>query len=163
MKNKLTIRGAEVVFASLTDEGFGTSVTIKVTPEIEEQLNAFYKENQIGNEKTVIGKPGLKEYEGTKQHSIKINANTRIAYINSATAIGYGSDIDVIINAFEYNNKFTKGKTYIGASASAIVVKSNRRTGADSDLSELLGNYSGDAVSMEPTPGSSEGDGDLPF
>jgi len=54
---KIKVENAEIVFANLTDTGFGTSLTIKVTPEIEKQISDFWKENKIGNEKTVIGVP----------------------------------------------------------------------------------------------------------
>ena len=139
--NKLTVRNAEIVFANLKDEGYGTSLTVKVTPEIEKELIAFYAENKIGNEKTVIGVPNFKEYEGTKQISLKINDSTKFHYMNglSAESLGFGANIDFVLNAFEYNNKFTKGKTYIGASVSAVVVKTGRKTGADADMADLLG------------------------
>ena len=113
---KLKIKNAEVIFANLKNEGFGTSLTIKVTPEIEKALTDFYAENKIGNEKTVIGTPTFKEYEGTKQYNAKINETTKFAYLNGLTenSLGFGARIDFILNAFEYKNKFTKGKTYIG-------------------------------------------------
>ena len=44
---KLKIENAEVVFASLTDTGFGTSLTIKVTPEIEKALTDFYAKTEL--------------------------------------------------------------------------------------------------------------------
>ena len=59
-QNKIKVVNAEVIFANLTDEGFGTSLTIKLTPEIEEQITEFWKANNIGNEKTVIGEPHIK-------------------------------------------------------------------------------------------------------
>src|SRR5690606_13441461 len=68
---KLRIDGAEVIFANMVDEGFGRSLTIKVTPEIEEKVSRFWKVNQIGNAKTVIGEPNYKMYEQTKQLSLK--------------------------------------------------------------------------------------------
>jgi len=138
---KLKIENAEVIFANLKDEGFGTSLTIKVTPEIEKSITDFWAANKIGNEKTVIGVPNFKDYEGTKQFSAKINQSTKFAYVNglAADALGFGAKVDFIINAFEYNNKFTKGKTFIGASISAVVVTSGRKTGADADLAELMG------------------------
>lgn len=137
---KLKIENAEIVFANLTDNGFGTSLTIKVTPEIEKQLTEFYAKNKIGNEKTVIGVPNFKDYEGTKQISLRINDSTKFAGINGLTTenLGFGAKVNFFLNAFEYNNKFTKGKTYVGASISAVVILSGRKTGADADLSDLL-------------------------
>lgn len=151
---KLRIDNAEVVFASLQDAGFGTSITIKVTPEIEKQLTDFYAKNKIGNEKTVIGVPNFKMYEETKQINLKINEATKFAGLNGLTTenLGFGARINFILNAFEYNNKFTKGKTFIGASVSAVVIVSGRKTGADADLAELLGDAASE-VSSETQAG----------
>ncbi len=138
---KLKLKNVEVVFANLEDEGFGRSLTIKVTSENEKAINDFFKANQIGNEKSrAIGEPNYKEYEGTKQLSIRFNDNTRFAGLNGLDKLdlGFGARIDCIVNAFEYNNKFTRGATYVGASLSAVVILSGRRTGADADLNELL-------------------------
>ena len=139
-QNKIKVVNAEVIFANLTDEGFGTSITIKLTPEIEEQITEFWKANNIGNEKTVIGKPNIKDYEGTRQLALKINEHTKFAGIKGLTTdnLGFGARINFFLNAFEYKNKFTKGNTYIGASISAVVILEGRRTGADADLSDLL-------------------------
>ncbi|NMA65365.1 MAG: hypothetical protein GX957_03880, partial [Clostridiaceae bacterium] len=122
-KNKIKVVNAEVIFANLVDEGFGTSLTIKLTPELEKQITEFWKANNIGNEKTVIGEPNIKEYEGTRQLSLKINEHTRFAGLNGLTTdnLGFGARINFFLNAFEYKNKFTKGKTYTGASISAVV------------------------------------------
>ncbi len=140
-QQKLKLKNVEVVFANLEDEGFGRSLTIKVTSENEKAINDFFKVNQIGNEKSkVIGEPNYKEYEGTKQLGIRFNDNTRFAGLNGLDKLdlGFGARIDCIVNAFEYNNKFTRGATYVGASLSAVVILSGRRTGADADLNDLL-------------------------
>jgi hypothetical protein len=137
---KLRIDGAEVIFANLEDTGFGTSLTIKVTPEIEDKVSEFWKVNQIGNAKTVIGEPNYKMYEQTKQLSLKVNDSTKFAGVNGLNTdnLGFGSTVNFIVNAFEYNNKFTKGETYVGASLSAVVILTGKKTGADADLNELL-------------------------
>lgn len=152
---KLRIDNAEVVFASLQDAGFGTSITIKVTPEIEKQLTDFYAKNKIGNEKTVIGVPNFKMYEETKQINLKINEATKFAGLNGLTTenLGFGARINFILNAFEYNNKFTKGKTFVGASVSAVVIISGRKTGADADLAELLGDAASEVSSETQSDG----------
>lgn len=138
---KLRIDGAQIIFANLEDSGFGTSLTIKVTPEIEEKVTKFWAVNQIGNEKTVIGEPNFKMYEQTKQLSLKVNDATKFAGVNGLNTdnLGFGATVNFILNAFEYNNKFTKGQTYVGASLSAVVILSGRKTGADADLNELMG------------------------
>ena len=66
--------------------------------------------------------------------------------------------MNFFLNAFEYNNKFTKGKTYVGASISAVVILSGRKTGADADLAELLADVP-EPVVAKGTGGSD----DLPF
>ncbi len=162
MTDKLKVVNAEIVFANLKDEGFGTSLTIKVTPEIEKQLTDFYAKNKIGNEKTVIGVPTLKEYEGAKQFSAKINESTKFAGLNGLTVenLGFGAIVNFFLNAFEYNNKFTKGKTFVGASVSAVVILEGRKTGADADLAELLGDTSLPTAESQP---SEIVDSGLPF
>lgn len=177
-QNKIKVVNAEVIFANLVDEGFGTSLTIKLTPEIEKQITKFWKANNIGNEKTVIGEPNIKEYEGTRQLSLKINEHTKFAGLNGLTTdnLGFGARINFFLNAFEYKNKFTKGKTYTGASISAAVILEGKRTGADADLSDLLndldddltiteGNISNGSYSAlnESTKPSGEAVDDLPF
>lgn len=148
---KIKIENAEIVFANLVDNGFGTSLTIKVTPEIEKQLTEFWEKNKIGNEKTIIGVPNFKMYEETKQISLKINDNTKFAGLNGLTkeSLGFGARVNFFLNSFEYNNKFTKGKTYIGASISACVILSGKKTGADADLSDLLNEINEDEISGE--------------
>ena len=169
---KLKLKNVEVVFANLEDEGFGRSLTIKVTSENEKAINDFFKVNQIGNEKSkVIGEPNYKEYEGTKQLGIRFNDNTRFAGINGLDQIdlGFGARIDCIVNAFEYNNKFTRGATYVGASLSAVVVLSGRRTGADADLNDLLNEaqerefVQGDEFVQKESEQAESAKDDLPF
>ena len=170
-QNKIKVVNAEVIFANLTDEGFGTSLTIKLTPEIEEQITEFWKVNNIGNEKTVIGEPNIKEYEGTRQLALKINDHTKFAGIKGLTTdnLGFGARINFFLNAFEYNNKFTKGKTYVGASISAVVILEGRRTGADADLSDLLNDLEDEATLVEGNASSDSANpsgevvDDLPF
>lgn len=161
---KLRIDNAEVVFASLKDTGFGTSLTFKVTPEIEKQLVDFYAKNKIGNEKTVIGVPNFKDYEGTKQINLKINEATKFAGLNglSVDDLGFGAKANFFLNAFEYNNKFTKGKTFVGASVSAVVIISGRKTGADADLAELLGDSAHQATAQAEVVADGNGN-EVPF
>jgi hypothetical protein len=150
-QNKIKVVNAEVIFANLTDEGFGTSLTIKLTPELEKQITEFWKTNNIGNEKTVIGEPNIKEYEGTRQLSLKINEHTKFAGLNGLTTdnLGFGARVNFFLNAFEYSNKFTKGKTYTGASISAVVILEGKRTGADADLSDLLNDLRDEDTTVE--------------
>lgn len=169
---KLKLKNVEVVFANLEDEGFGRSLTIKVTSENETMINEFFKVNQIGNEKSkVIGEPNYKEYEGTKQLGIRFNDNTKFAGLNGLDQLdlGFGARIDCVINAFEYNNKFTRGATYVGASLSAVVILSGRKTGADADLNDLLNEaqerefVQGDEFVQKESEQAESAKNDLPF
>ena len=60
--------------------------------------------------------------------------------------LGFGARVNFFLNAFEYTNKFTKGKTYTGASISAVVILDGKRTGADADLSDLLNDLGDEAT-----------------
>ena len=167
-KNRIKLENAEIIFANLEDKGFGTSLTIKVTDEIEKQLTDFWKENKIGNDKTVIGVPNFKEYEGTKQISLKINDSTKSAGVNGLTSdsLGFGARVNLFLNCFEYNNKFTKGKTYYGASVSAYVILSGKKTGSDADLSDLLSEIKPDFLADDTKPdflADDEKSDNLPF
>lgn len=137
---KLILKNAEIVFANLEEkDGFKRSLTIKVTPEFEKAITEFWKEKQIG--KTTPGVPTFKIYEETKQFNLSFNDNTKFAYLAGTTdkSLGFGAKCDMVVNAFSYNNKFTAGKDKVGASLSAVVVTEGRKTGADADLAELLG------------------------
>lgn len=145
-KTKLKLKGIRVIFYNDVDEGFGTSITIDCTdPTVKKQIEDWVKENNIG--KDAPGVANIKEYtneksgETTLQYAFKINEFTKYAGLNglSEKDLGYGAVIDLIANAYTYNNKFTKGEDRIGQSASAIVVRSGATTGGDADLAELLG------------------------
>lgn len=142
---KLKLKNVKVVFFNPEDEGFGTSITIDATSEdVRKQIAEWVKVNNIGKDNP--GVANFKEYtpEGgdkTYQFAFKINEFTRYAGVNGLGKddIGYGAMIDIIANAYTYNNKFTGGKDRVGQSASAIVVRSGASSGGDADLAELLG------------------------
>lgn len=143
---KLKLQKVKVIFYNDVDEGFGTAITIDCTePTVKKQIEDWVKENNIGKDNP--GVANIKEYtneksgETTLQYAFKINEFTKYAGINglSEKDLGYGAVIDLIANAYTYNNKFTKGEDRIGQSASAIVVRSGATTGSDADLAELLG------------------------
>lgn len=140
---KLTLRGVEVIFANLEDEGFGRSITIDATdPNIKKSITEWVKVNKIGKGDKA-GVPNFKEYEDKIQYSFKINDFTRFAGLNglSEKDLGFGAKVSLIANAFEYDNKFGKG---ISGSLSAVVVERRASTSADADLEELLGGASTD-------------------
>ena len=143
---KLKLKNVKVVFFNPEDEGFGTSITIDCTaPEVKKQIEDWVKENNIGKDNP--GVANIKEYtnensgETTLQFAFKINEYTKYAGINglSKDDLGYGAVVDLIAQAYTYNNRFTAGKDRVGQSASAIVVRSGASTGGDADLQELLG------------------------
>ena len=144
---KLKLKGVKVVFYNPEDEGFGTSITIAVDDEAKKLITDWVKANNIGKDNP--GVANFKDYtnektgETTTQYSFRLNDYTKYAGINglSEKDLGYGAVIDLIANAFEYNNKFTGGKTRVGQSASAIVVRSGATSGGDADLAELLEDY----------------------
>lgn len=134
---KLKLKGVTVIFANLSDEGFGKSITIDATDkEVQEQITTWVKTNNIGRGDNA-GKPNFKEYEGRSQFSFKINDYTRFAGLNGLDEhkLGFGAKVSLIANAFEYDNKFGKGTS---SSLSAAVIEKGANTAADADLAELL-------------------------
>lgn len=142
---KIKLKDVRVIFFNPEDEGFGKSITIDCTDEaVRKQIVDWVKDNNIGKDNP--GVANIKEYkpedgDTVYQFAFKINDYTKYAGVNglSEKDLGYGAHIDLIAQAYEYNNRYTGGKTKIGQSASAIVVKEAAQTGADSDLNELLG------------------------
>lgn len=114
---ELIIKHANVIFSELTDKGFGRSIVIDATDEeMQKQINDWSAENGV--------KPKFKDYtnkEGktTKQYTIKLSEFTQIEGQEGEKSLGYGAVVNVIIRAFEYSNKFGKGKS---CSASGIFV-----------------------------------------
>ena len=130
--------------------------------EKDKAITEFWKAHKIG--KTNAGVPNFKEYEGTNQFNLSFNDNTKFAYLNGTNeqSLGFGAKVDLIVNAFTYNNKFTGGKDKVGASLSAVLVVQGRVTGADADLADLLAEYGdgdGESEQVEEKTAAS----DLPF
>lgn len=146
---KLKLQNVKVIFYNPEDEGFGTTITIDCTDEkVKQKIVDWVKVNNIGKDNP--GVANIKEYtpeDGgatTYQYAFKINDFTKYAGINglSSDDIGYGAVIDLIAQAYTYNNKFTKNEDRVGQSVSAIVVRSGATSGGDADLQELLGDIS---------------------
>jgi len=150
---KITLRGVEIIFANLEDEGFGRSLTIDATdPATKKAITEWVKTNKIG--KDTPGVPKFKEYEDRVQYSFKINDSTRFAGNNglSEKDLGFGAKVSLTANSFEYDNKFGKG---VSASLSAVLVEGRARTSADDDMQQLTG---GQIVPNEQVPEFSEAD-----
>ena len=139
---KLALKDVKVLFFDSSEKnGFKPSVTIEVTEQIYEQLSKFWSENQIGKPKSgvAVGELNLKEYDGKYQFTIKLSPNTKYAGLDglSKDDIGYGAIVDMQVNAYEYNNAFTGGKTFVGASVSAMLVV-REASANNNDISELI-------------------------
>lgn len=142
---KLKLKNVKVIFFNPEDEGFGTSITIDCSDkEVKKQIEDWVKKNNIGKDNP--GVANIKEYqpedgETTYQFAFKISDYTKYAGVNGLGKddLGFGAVVDLIAQAYTYNNKFTKGEDRVGQSASAIVVRSGASSGGDADLAELLG------------------------
>lgn len=143
--SKILLNDLKVIFFNLEDEGFGLSITVDATNQsVQDKISKWYEENNIGKENASDkGKPKFKEYknektgEVTKQFAFKYNEHTKFAGLNGLTKenVGFGAIIDIVANAFTFDNKFGKG---VGQSLSAVLVKEAGKTGADSDMAYLM-------------------------
>lgn len=140
----------------MIDEGFGLSITVDVTDQsIQDKISAWFEANMIGKEKDADkGKPKFKDYknektgEVTKQFAFRYNDFTKFAGLNGLKKedIGFQSVIDLVSNAFSYDNKFGKG---VGHSLSAVLVKSAGKTGSDADMALLMGSQTAPSAAEE--------------
>ena len=78
---KLKLKNVEVVFVNLEDEGFGRSITIKVTGDNEKMINDFFKAkmkklstNFSGSIKLAMKSQGLLESPITKSMRARSNS-----------------------------------------------------------------------------------------
>lgn len=141
MNDKIKLKNVKVIFANIKDEGFGKSITIDATDVGNQELiKSWVKENKIG--KTTPGEVNFKEYqpdEGDKviQYSFKINEYTKFVGLNGLNIddLGYGAEINLVAQAFQYDNKFGKGTS---ASLTAVLITKAVRTSADDDIDDLL-------------------------
>lgn len=139
--DKLKLTNVKIIFANTKDEGFGRSLTIDATsPEIQKRITEWVEVNKIG--KTDPGVPKFKEYQPeqgdkTIQYNFRINDYTKFVGIGGLTIddLGYGAEVSLVAQAFEYNNKFGKGTS---ASLSAVLIEKAIRTSADDDIDDLL-------------------------
>jgi len=139
---KLVLRDCKVIFANITDEGFGTSITIDATDkDLQAKISAWVAENKIGKE--TPGVANFKEYtpeeggETTIQFSFKINDYTKFQGLEGATKdnLGFGAVVDIVANAFPYDNKFGKG---VSQSLSAVLIKKGASSSGEADMNELI-------------------------
>jgi hypothetical protein len=146
---KIYLKNVRVIFANLEDEGFGKSITIDATDkDVKKGIEQWVKENKIG--KTNPGEANFKTYEETVQYSFRLNEKTKFVYLSGVPegSLGYGAEVSLSANAFEYNNKFGHA---ISASLSAVVIEKAALSAADDDIAELLADdEDGDTVEVAP-------------
>lgn len=138
--DKIKLNNVKVIFANIKDDGFGRSLTIDATDTgVQKEIEDWVKANNIGK---VPGKVNFREYqpeEGDKviQYAFKINDYTKFIGVGGLTEdnLGYGAEVSLIAQAFQYDNKFGKGTS---ASLSAVLIHKGIRTSADDDIDELL-------------------------
>lgn len=106
------IKGAKIVFADLTDKGYGKNIVIDVSDiDLQEQIAKFYEDAKIGD-----GKPKFKDYtnkdgETTKQFTLKLSDFTDIDGKDGLGAddLRYGAKVNVLVRTYDWDNKFGKG------------------------------------------------------
>lgn len=119
---ELILKDVKIIFAELEDKGFGRNIVIDATDKaIQDVINDYYAEFNIGG-----GKPKFKDYtdkEGktTKQFTIKISD---YCDFDGKDGLGesdlrYGAKVNVLIKSYEWDNSFGKG---VSARAQSIYV-----------------------------------------
>ena len=106
------IKGAKIVFADLTDKGYGKNIVIDVSDiDLQEQIAKFYEDAKIG-----AGKPKFKDYTNkdgvtTKQFTLKLSDFTDIDGKDGLGAddLRYGAKVNVLVRTYDWDNKFGKG------------------------------------------------------
>lgn len=148
---KIYLKNVKVIFANLVDEGFGRSITIDVTDEsTQKAITDWVETNRIGKAPNT-GVPNFKTYEDTVQYAFKINDNTKFVYADGLgeSDLGYGAEVSLAANAFDYDNKFGKGTS---SSLSAVVTHRGKATGADADIEALMGLDEGEEIDLSGVP-----------
>ena len=106
------IKGAKIVFADLTDKGYGKNIVIDVSDiDLQEQIAKFYEDAKIGD-----GKPKFKDYTNkdgvtTKQFTLKLSDFTDLEGKDGLGAddLRYGAKVNVLVRTYDWDNKFGKG------------------------------------------------------
>ena len=106
------IKGAKIVFADLTDKGYGKNIVIDVSDiDLQEHIAKFYEDAKIGD-----GKPKFKDYTNkdgvtTKQFTLKLSDFTDIDGKDGLGAddLRYGAKVNILVRTYDWDNKFGKG------------------------------------------------------
>lgn len=116
MEKELIIKHANIIFTEFEDKGFGQNITIDVTdPTIRGEIQNWITANNINGGKMKIKEYTSKEGVTTQQFQMKLSKFLKIAGKDSTWGqqqIGYGAVVNLILRAFEYNNKFGTGISF---------------------------------------------------
>ena len=126
----------KVIFADLEDRGFGRNIVIDATdPKIQTQIKAWTKENNINGGEAKFKDYTTKDGVETKQYTFKLSNYTQFGGDNNLDekSIGYGTIINLLASAYDYDNKFGKGTS---ASLRAVYVKEGATKSALSEISK---------------------------
>lgn len=146
MENKLILKDVKVLFVEIKDKDFGSSITIDVTnPTLRKAIEDFYGKEGLT--------PKFKDYtnkesgEITTQYSIKLASFVKVQDESGAEynldeletkardiKFVFGSKVNVAIRAYDYDNKFGKGKS---ASVSAVKIVKGAEAIKD-DMDDLV-------------------------
>lgn len=112
MSKEITIKHANVLFVELEDKGYGRNVTIDVTNDaIRNEIETWAEENGI---KLRIKDYTTKDGNIVKQLQLKFSKFLKVQGKESTwneSSLGWGAKINLIANAYDYDNKFGKGRT----------------------------------------------------
>ena len=116
MEKELIIKHANIIFTEFEDKGFGQNITIDVTdPTIRGEIQNWITANNINGGKMKIKEYTSKDGVTTQQFQIKLSKFLKISGKDSSWTqqqIGYGAVVNLILRAFEYNNKFGTGISF---------------------------------------------------
>jgi hypothetical protein len=116
MEKELIIKHANIIFTEFEDKGFGQNITIDVTdPTIRGEIQNWITANNINGGKMKIKEYTSKDGITTQQFQMKLSKFLKIAGKDSSwnqQQIGYGAVVNLILRAFEYNNKFGTGISF---------------------------------------------------
>lgn len=146
MENRLVLRNVKLLFVEIKDKDFGSSVTIDVTnPEIRKEIEDFYAKEGLT--------PKFKDYTNkesgkvTTQYSIKLASFVSVmdeagneydldTVETKARDIKFvfGSMVNLAIRAYDYDNKFGKGKS---ASVTAVKIVKGAEA-VKNDMDDLI-------------------------
>ena len=108
----LTLKHVELIFAETkADSKYGASITIDATdPELRDTIIKYHKANNLPE-------PKFKEYVNERTNETTMQYNVKLAkFVDikgkenyGPSELGRGAVVNVVINAYDYDNNFNKG------------------------------------------------------